>query len=358
MSTVFDKLDDVEKRYENISSEIQNLEIASQKQKYKDLMKEYASLGPIVEAYRRYKKVKEDIEESKSILNEGLDFEMKSMAKDEITRLMEELQELENQLQVLLTPEDPNDNKNVIIEIRAGAGGDEASLFAHELFRAYAHFADSKGWKVETLSISEGNVGGVKEIIGMISGKKVFSQLKFESGVHRVQRVPETETQGRVHTSTVTVAVLPEAEEVDVEINPSEVKIDVFRASGAGGQHVNTTDSAVRITHLPTGIVVSCQDEKSQIKNKSKAMKILYARLLDKQKKELEQEASSARLSQIGTGDRSERIRTYNFPQSRLTDHRIGLTTHNLLQIMEGHMSEVIEPLRAHFQAQALKEES
>ncbi len=354
---MFDKLDDVEKKYEDISSEIQTLEMKSQKQKYADLMKEFVRLGPIVETYREYKKTKENLKGSKDILSENSDSEMKSMARDEVEILTKKLHELESQLQVLLTPEDPHDGKNVIIEIRAGAGGNEASLFAHELFRAYTHFADHKGWKVETLSLSEGNVGGVKEIIGMISGKKVFSQLKFESGVHRVQRVPETETQGRVHTSTVTVAVLPEAEAVDVEINPSEIKIDVFRASGAGGQHVNTTDSAVRITHLSSGIVVSCQDEKSQIKNKSKAMKILYARLLDKQKRELEQEASSERLSQIGTGDRSERIRTYNFPQSRLTDHRIGLTTYNLSQIMQGHLSEVIKPLQAHFQAQALKEE-
>jgi peptide chain release factor 1 len=312
-------------------------------------------LQELVKAYRGYKSVQHQIKDSLQMIEQEKDEELKAMAREELAQLQKQVPEIEEHLKILLIPKDPNDDKNIILEIRAGAGGDEASLFCYELYRSYCLYANKRGWKVEGLSVSEGNVGGYKEVIAAISGEKVFSRLKYESGVHRVQRVPQTETQGRVHTSTITVAVLPEAEEVDVELDPNDVRVDVFRSSGAGGQSVNTTDSAVRLTHIPTGIVVSCQDEKSQIKNKSKAMKVLLARLQSQQAEKELQEASSARLAQIGTGDRSERIRTYNFPQSRCTDHRIGLTTHNLDAIMNGDIDGVIEPLITHYQTEALK---
>ncbi len=354
---MFQKLDHVESRFEQLNVQLQDPEVTSNQNKYKELMKEYSDLETVVKPYRRYKKVQEEIKYNKDLLETEKDEEMRSLAKEELSSLEKEIVNLEQELRLALLPKDPNDGKNVIIEIRAGAGGDEASLFAMELFEAYGQYARANAWRIEILSTSEGNVGGYKEVVGMITGDKVFSKLKYESGVHRVQRVPKTESQGRVHTSTITVAVLPEAEEVDVEVNANELRIDVYRASGAGGQHVNTTDSAVRITHIPTGIVVSCQDEKSQHKNKEKALKVLYARLLDVKEQAAKKEASENRLSQIGTGDRSERIRTYNFPQSRITDHRIGLTTHALNEVMGGDMQEVIEPVIAYFQAEALQKQ-
>jgi peptide chain release factor 1 len=352
---MFKQLEGVESRFEEVNLQLQSHDVANDQTKYRYLMKEYSSLQEIVNVFRKYKNIQKQIEDDKHILETEKDEDMRTMAKEELATLQKELPLVENELKVAILPKDPNDEKNIILEIRAGAGGDEASLFAAELLRAYSQFASKQGWKVELLSTSEGNVGGFKEVIASITGEKVFSRLKYESGVHRVQRVPQTETQGRVHTSTVTVAVLPEVEEADVEINPNDVRVDVFRSSGAGGQSVNTTDSAVRVTHIPTGIVVSCQDEKSQIKNKSKAMKVLYARLKAQQEEQAIKEASEARLSQIGTGDRSERIRTYNFPQSRCTDHRIGLTLHSLTSIMNGGFEDVIEPVIAHYQSEALK---
>mgnify|MGYP001413397478 CR=1 FL=1 len=352
---MFKQLEGVESRFEELNIRLQDPEVTSNQQKYRELMKEYSDLKEVVDVYRKYKQHCQNLAGNKEILEKEKDPELREMAKEELGDLEEKITDLEKDLKVLLLPKDPNDERNCIVEIRAGAGGDEASLFAQELFEAYCHYAKSFGWKIEILSISQGNVGGYKEVCAMISGDKVYSRLKFESGVHRVQRVPKTETQGRVHTSTITVAVLPEADEVDVDVNPADVRVDVYRASGAGGQHVNTTDSAVRLTHIPTGIVVSCQDEKSQHKNKAKAFKVLYARILQALQEEQVQEASDARLTQIGTGDRSERIRTYNFPQTRVTDHRIGYTTHALNEIMQGDMSIIVEPVIAHFQAEALK---
>lgn len=352
---MFKKLDDVEFRYEKLNVQLQNPDVTTDQKRFRELMKEVSDLQPVVETYRRYKKLQSEIKYSKEILQNESDADLRQMAKEELAEMEPRVEPLESELKLLLIPKDPNDEKNVILEIRAGAGGDEASLFAEELFSAYSHYATSRGWRVEVMSISEGNVGGYKEVIATISGDKVFSKLKYESGVHRVQRVPKTETQGRVHTSTVTVAVLPEVEDVDVQINPNDLRIDVYRSSGAGGQSVNTTDSAVRITHLPTGVVVACQDERSQLKNKSKAMKILAARLQALEEEKKVRESSEARLAQIGTGDRSERIRTYNFPQSRMTDHRIGLTLHSLGDIMSGSLSQVIDPLTAHYQTEALK---
>lgn len=319
-------------------------------------MREQADLEKIVEVYRRYKVLQKTIADNKQMLQEEKDDELRQMAKEEIDLASTELEEVEGQLQILLLPKDPNDDKNVIIEVRAGAGGDEASLFAKELFDAYSHYAATEGWKTELMSLSPGNAGGYKEVIAMITGEKVYSKLKYESGVHRVQRVPKTESQGRIHTSTVTVAIIPEAEEVEVKINANEIRTDVMRASGAGGQHINTTDSAVRLTHIPTGTVVYCQEGKSQHANRDRAMKILYARLKAMEDEKAMKEASDARLSQIGTGDRSERIRTYNFPQSRVTDHRIGLTLHSLDHVIRGDMGQVIDPVQAHFQAEALKQ--
>lgn len=352
---MFKKLDAVEQRYDQLMMQLQNPEVTGDQKRYRELMKELSDVEVVVKAYREYKKSQEAIQSAKEMLDAESDEDMRQLAKEELNENEAAIGRLEAELKVLLLPKDPNDDKNIILEIRAGAGGDEAALFAEELFRGYMHYASSQGWRAELLSTSPGNVGGFKEVIGMISGDKVYSKLKYESGVHRVQRVPKTESQGRVHTSTVTVAVLPEAEEVDVEINETDLRIDVYRSSGAGGQHVNTTDSAVRITHLPTGVVVSCQDEKSQIKNRAKAMKVLAARLLALEEEKKIKESSEARLAQIGTGDRSERIRTYNFPQTRLTDHRIGLTIHSLNEVMGGSFEEVIDPLIAHYQAEALR---
>lgn len=355
---MFDKLNDVESRYEQINQALMEPGVADDQGKYRKLMKELAELEKVVTVFRDYKKVRSDIRGNKEILENENDEDLRSMAKDELSILEAREEELESELKILLLPKDPNDEKDIILEIRAGAGGDEASLFAYELFRAYSHYASSQGWAVEVMSISEGNAGGYKEVIAEIKGDKVFSQLKFESGVHRVQRVPKTEASGRIHTSTVTVAVIPEAEESDVKIDQNDLRIDVMRASGSGGQSVNRTESAVRITHIPTGIVVYCQEGKSQLSNKEKALKILYSRLVAIEEEKVRKEASDARLSQIGTGDRSERIRTYNFPQTRITDHRIGLTVHSLNEVMNGDLSPLIEPLITHFQAEALKNQA
>ncbi len=352
---MFSKLEEVESRYEQVNMQLQKPDVASNQTAYRALMKELADLESVVTVFRIYKKKKSDAEGNKEILATENDEELREMAKDELKTLEHELVDLENRLKILLIPKDPNDDKNIILEIRAGAGGDEASLFAEELFRGYTHFATSQGWKVELLSSSDGNVGGFKEVCASISGTSVFSKLKYESGVHRVQRVPKTEAAGRVHTSTVTVAVIPETEEVTVKINLNDVRVDVMRSSGAGGQSVNKTESAVRLTHLPTNVVVYCQEGKSQTSNKDKAFKVLYSKLQMMEDEKAIQQASEVRLEQIGTGDRSERIRTYNFPQTRITDHRIGLTTHQLSTIMAGSFEILIDPLVAHFQAEALK---
>ncbi|CAN5376965.1 peptide chain release factor 1 [soil metagenome] len=355
---MFDRLESVEQRYQQVQHDLENPTVASDQKRFRTLMKEVSDLGPIVELYRRYRKMKADREDAREMINSETDPTMKEMAKEELSALEKDLVIVEEELKIAILPKDPNDDKNIIIEIRPGAGGDEAALFTDELFRAYAMYAANQGWKVDIMSRTEGNVGGAKEVIASIEGDKVFSRLKHESGVHRVQRVPKTETQGRVHTSTVTVAVLPEAEEVDVKINPNDLQIDVYRSSGAGGQSVNTTDSAVRITHLPTGTIVTCQDERSQLKNKAKAMKVLYSRMKAAEDEKMVKSASEARIAQIGTGDRSERIRTYNYPQSRVTDHRIGLTVHQLDDVMKGSMQILVDPLIAHHQAELMKAET
>ena len=353
---MFDKLESVEGRYYELEARLSDPALAERPDEFRKLSREHASLGEIIQEYRRYKKIKSEIQENKELLGEK-DSEMVQLAKDELKRLEPELVSVTEALQFLLLPKDPNDDKNILLEIRAGAGGDEAALFAGELFRMYEKYAPKQGWRVEHLSSSPTGLGGFKEIIAMVTGHKVYSTLKYEAGVHRVQRVPATETQGRVHTSTVTVAILPEAEEVDVQINPTDLRIDVFRSSGAGGQGVNTTDSAVRITHLPTNTVVVCMDERSQLKNKDKAMKILRSRILEVEEARAAKEHSDARKSMVGTGDRSERIRTYNFPQERLTDHRIGLTIHQLSSFMEGKIDDVLSALQRHYQMEALKEQ-
>ncbi len=347
------KLRDLEEKYRILEAELSNPEILKDQKKYQRLAKEHADIGAIVQTYRRYKDVVSQIEESKGLLKDP-DPELRELAQSELSNLEKEADALQEQLKVLLLPKDPNDEKNVLLEIRAGTGGEEAALFAADLFRMYSRYAESKGWKIEVLSAHGTGKGGFKEIIALVSGDRVYSHLKYESGTHRVQRVPETETQGRIHTSAVTVAVLPEADEVDVDIDPSDLRIDVYRASGAGGQHVNKTESAVRITHLPTGLVVQCQDERSQHKNRAKAMKVLAARLLDMKRAEQQSQVSQERRSQVGSGDRSERIRTYNFPQGRVTDHRIGLTLYRLEGIMQGDIDEIIESLGTYYQAKAL----
>jgi peptide chain release factor 1 len=354
---MFEKLNDVEKRFEQISQDLQRPGITDDQSNYRRLMKELAALDEVVAAFREYKNLRGQLKENRELLNGDQDSDLRQMIKEDIASIEKQVGILEERLKILLLPKDPNDDKNIILEIRAGAGGDEAGLFARELFRAYSLYAAQQGWRCETMSISEGSVGGYKEVIATITGEKVFSKLKYESGVHRVQRVPATEASGRIHTSTITVAVLPEAEEVDVKIDPNDLKIDTMRASGAGGQSVNRTDSAVRVTHLPSGLVVYCQEGKSQHSNKDRALKILFSRLLAIQEEKTRKEASDARLAQIGTGDRSERIRTYNFPQSRITDHRIGLTTHAIGEVMDGHLNVMIEPLVTHFQAEALKKQ-
>ncbi len=351
---MFDKLKGVENRFSEIETRLSDPEVVNNRQVYQDLIREHADLNKIVSVYREFKEILKGIEESTELLQDS-DPEIKNLAQDELADLNQKKERFENDLKKLLLPKDPNDEKNVIVEIRAGTGGEEAALFASDLFRMYSRFAENHNWKVEVMTHHATGVGGIKEIIAMIHGKGAYSEFKYESGIHRVQRVPTTEAQGRIHTSAVTVAVLPEAEEVDVQIEPSELKIDVYRSTGPGGQSVNTTDSAVRITHLPTGLVVTCQDEKSQLKNKSKALKVLRARLLDKIADEQNEKRSEERKSQVGTGDRSGRIRTYNFPQGRVTDHRIGLTLYKLDGILEGDLSELINELTIYFQAQALQ---
>lgn len=352
---MFDKLNFIEEKFEDLGTKISDPEIINDQPTWQKLIKEHASLKPIVDKYREYKKVKAGIEESKEILKESKDEELREMAKMELDELEDQVESLEDELKILLIPKDPNDEKNVIVEIRAGAGGDEAGLFAAELLRLYSRYAERNRWKIEMMSINETGVGGIKEVIFMIKGNGAYSRLKYESGVHRVQRIPSTESGGRIHTSTATVAVLPEVDDVEIQINQNDLRIDVFRSSGNGGQSVNTTDSAVRITHLPTGMVVTCQDEKSQLKNKEKAMKVLKARLYDTIIAEQNAEIAEARKSQVGTGERSEKIRTYNYPQSRVTDHRINLTLYKLNQFLDGEIDEVIDALITTDQAEKLK---
>lgn len=355
---MFSKLDQVESRYEEVNLALQRPDVASDQKQYRALMKELSDLEKIVSLYRDYKKKTKNLKENKELLTSESDAEMKEMIRDEIRQLEEELPNLEMQLKLALIPKDPNDDKNILLEIRAGAGGDEASLFADELFRGYAYYAGTQGWKAELVSYVEGNVGGAKEIIAMISGDAVYSKMKYESGVHRVQRVPKTESAGRIHTSTVTVAVIPEAEVNEIKIDMKDITIDVMRASGAGGQSVNRTESAVRLHHAPSGLIVHCQEGKSQLANKERAFQILAMKLQRLEDEKALKQASDARLDQIGTGDRSERIRTYNFPQTRITDHRIGLTIHQLDQVMSGQFEYLIDPLVAHFQAEALKKQA
>ncbi len=353
---MFERLSEFVNRHEELSLLINDPDIIADQGKWRGLMKEYSDITPIAEKYTEYKNIQKNIEEAIEMLEEKPDEELKSLLKDELSENRERLAEIEEELKMLLIPKDPNDDKNVIMEIRGGAGGDEAALFAGSLFRMYNKYAERNGWKVELMSASESDLGGFKEVCFMITGRGAYSRLKYESGVHRVQRVPETESGGRIHTSTVTVAVLPEADEVDVQIDMNDVRIDVFRASGNGGQCVNTTDSAVRVTHIPTGIVVSCQDEKSQLKNKNKALKVLYARLYDMELKKHNEEIAGERKAQVGTGNRNERIRTYNFPQGRVTDHRVNLTLYKIDNIMEGELDEIIDALTAAERAERLSE--
>ncbi|MCI8360064.1 MAG: peptide chain release factor 1 [Clostridiales bacterium] len=343
---MFEKLKAVEARYEEVGEQLMQPEVVSDQARFTALMKEHKQLTPVVEAYRAYSKALTDGEEARQLLDEpGLDREMKELAEEELADARNREETLAEELKILLLPKDPNDDKNVIVEIRGGAGGEEAALFAGALMRMYSMYAEARRWKTEVMSSNETELGGYKEVSFMVEGEGAYSRLKYESGVHRVQRVPETETAGRIHTSTVTVAVLPEAEDVEVEINPADLQIDTYRSGGAGGQHVNKTESAIRITHLPTGLVVECQDERSQHKNKEKAMKVLRSRLYDKMLEEQNQQIASDRKSQVGTGDRSERIRTYNYPQGRVTDHRIGLTLYKIEQILNGDLDEVIDAL-------------
>ena len=351
---MFDKLEDLLIRLEEILSELQEPDVASDPNRFRKLMKEQSELTPIVEAYKEYKACKQNIEESLELLNEESDEDMRELAKEELTESKARVEELEHELKILLLPKDPNDDKNVVVEIRAGAGGDEAALFAAEIYRMYLHYAESKRWKVELVECEEIGIGGMKNVTFMIDGQGAYSMMKYESGVHRVQRVPETESGGRIHTSTITVAVMPEAEDVDVHIDEKDIRIDVMRASGNGGQCVNTTDSAVRLTHYPTGIVIYSQTEKSQLQNKEKAFALLRAKLYDLECQKQHDAEAEARKSQIGTGDRSEKIRTYNFPQGRVTDHRIGLTLYKLDKIMNGDIQEIIDACIAADQAKKL----
>lgn len=356
---MFDKLETVVNRYEQIAVELSRPETAGDNALFTKLMKEHAELTPIVEKYREYSAAKTSEKEALEILSEsGLDKDFKELAEEELKTAKADIERCSEELKILLLPKDPNDDKNVIVEIRGGAGGEEAALFAGTLYRMYTMYSESKRWSIEVINANETELGGYKEIVFMIEGAGAYSRLKYESGVHRVQRVPDTETQGRIHTSTVTVAVLPEAEDVELEINPADLKIDTFRSSGAGGQHINKTSSAIRVTHIPTGTVVECQDERSQFKNKDKALKILRSRLLDAAQREHDEAIASDRKSQVGTGDRSERIRTYNYPQGRVTDHRIGLTLYKLEQILNGDIDEIVDALTTYYRTEALKAEN
>jgi len=351
---MFDKLLGVEERFIEVEKYLSDPKIVNDRDAYQTYVREHAELNKVVSVYRQYKQILHDLDESQDLLKDA-DPDIKDLARDEIATLNREKEDLETELKKLLLPKDPNDDKNVIVEIRAGTGGEEAALFAGDLYRMYSRYAESRNWKIDVITHHATGVGGLKEVIAMIHGKGAYSVLKYESGTHRVQRVPTTEAQGRIHTSAVTVAVLPEADEVDVEIDSSELKIDVYRSTGPGGQSVNTTDSAVRITHLPSGLVVTCQDEKSQLKNKLKAMKVLRARLLDQMILEQNEKRSEERKSQVGTGDRSGRIRTYNYPQGRVTDHRIGLTLYKLEYILQGNIDELVDNLATYYQTQALQ---
>lgn len=353
---MFEQLSSVEERYEVINEKLMDPNVVSNPKEYADLMKEYKNLTPIVEKYREYRKATEDMEEAKALLDEGgLDKDFRELTEEQYEDSKQAIETISEELKILLIPKDPNDDKNVIVEIRGGAGGDEAALFANSLFRMYSMYAETKGWKIEVLNANETELGGFKEISFSVNGEGAYSKFKFESGVHRVQRVPETETQGRIHTSTVTVAVLPEMDEVEVDINPKDLQIDTYRSGGAGGQHVNKTESAIRITHIPTGTVVECQDERSQHKNKEKAMKILRSRIYEKVQREQNEQIASQRKLQVGAGDRAERIRTYNYPQGRLTDHRIGLTLYKLEAILNGDLDELFDALNTFDQAEKLK---
>jgi len=354
---MFERLDQIEARYEELTQALASPEIIGDSSKYQKTAKAHSEITPVVEKYREFKDLKKGIAESRALLADEKDPDMRAYAQEELDQLEARVLGVEEELKVLLLPKDPNDEKNVILEIRAGTGGDEATLFAAEMFRMYDRFAETQRWKVEVLSTSESPVGGLKEVIALIEGDKVYSRLKYESGVHRVQRVPATEQQGRVHTSAVTVAVLPEAEDVDIKIDPKDIRVDTFCSSGPGGQSVNTTYSAVRITHIPTNTVVSCQDEKSQIKNREKAMRVLRSRLYEVEMQKQQEALAKERKSMVGTGDRSEKIRTYNFPQNRVTDHRIGLTIHQLPEVMDGKLQPLIDGLVTHFQAEKLKGE-
>ena len=351
---MFEKIQEIEDRYTRLENDLTQPEVFQDRKHYQKLLKERSDLALIVDTYRKHRALERELAENRPLLDDP-DSEIRKLAREEADSLKEKIAGAEKELQVLLLPSDPNDERNIILEIRAGTGGEEAGLFAAELFRMYARYAELRGWKTEILSQNETGMGGLREVVLLIAGDKVYSRLKHESGVHRVQRVPETEAQGRIHTSAVTVAVLPEAEEVDVVINPEDLRIDVFRSSGCGGQHVNVTDSAVRITHFPTGLVVTCQDEKSQHKNKAKAMKVLRSRMLDMELSEQQAKISEERKSMVGSGDRSEKIRTYNFPQSRVTDHRIGLTLHRLDAVLQGNLDLILDPLITYYQTEALK---
>ena len=352
---MFDKLDFILEKYEELSKKVSDPDVIADQPVWQKHIKEMGEMEPIVKKYREYKSAKEGIDEAKEILEMEDDAELKEMAKMELAELEEGIVHIEDELKVLLLPKDPNDEKNVILEVRAGTGGDEAALFGQDLLRMYLRYTERNHWKAEVLEINDTGIGGIKEAVVLIKGKGAYSRLKYESGTHRVQRVPETESSGRIHTSAATVAVLPEVDDVDVEVNPNDVRVDVYRASGNGGQCVNTTDSAVRLTHEPTGLVVTCQDEKSQIKNKEKAFKVLRARLYDLMMQKQNEEISAERKSQVGSGDRSERIRTYNFPQGRVTDHRIGLTLYKLENILDGEIDEIIDAMTTHEQAEKMK---
>jgi len=355
---MFERLEQIEQRYDRLTQALASPEIMNDSAKYQKTAKAHSEITPIVEKYREYKDLKRGIAESKAVIADETDADMRAYAEEELANLEGRVGGVEAELKVLLLPKDPNDEKNVIVEIRAGTGGDEATLFAAEIFRMYNRYAETQKWKVEVMSTSESGVGGLKEVIALIEGDRVYSRLKYESGVHRVQRVPETEQQGRVHTSAITVAVLPEAEDVDVKIEPKDLRIDTFCSSGPGGQSVNTTYSAVRITHIPTNTVVSCQDEKSQIKNREKAMRVLRSRLYEVEMQRQQEALAKERKQMVGTGDRSEKIRTYNFPQNRVTDHRIGFTLHQLEQVMDGKLQPIIDALVTHFQAEKLKQQT